>query len=512
MAIFDISINWSLIFVLATLTTAIYRRVKKGRLPYPPGPKKWPIIGNMFSIPEDQPWIAFKQWSEEKGSDVISVEVLGSHMVVLNSSTAVRDIMDKRSSNYSDRQGWTWNFAFMPYGPVWKEHRRVFRQEAEYPEARLHQPHALLAARRFIKHVLHEPITWTEHLRHMAGLVVLSTAYGIDVKPQGDPFIEIAEKAMGGLAKGGNTGTYLVDFIPALKYIPEWFPGAGFQKEAKEWYKWVTLLPDAGFQLAKANYVSDAGTGKYCIAARVLDKLRDDPDRDRKEKVLRNALGVFYSAGSDTTVSSISTFVLAMVLNPDIQQKLRSAVEAVVGTDRLPEFEDVEPIDYLHAVVKETLRWQPVTPLAVAHGASDDDVYNGYHIPKGAAVVGNSWALLREEGTWGPHPDQFRPERFLTTDGKLNPAVPHPDSAFGFGRRICPGRIIAYSSMMITCASLLQCFNIIKQKDIDGQEITPKVEYTTGLLSFPKPFDCEFQVRSETMRRLMEEGTEIVEH
>ena len=91
-------------------------------------------------------------------------------------------------------------------------------------------------------------------------------------------------------------------------------------------------------------------------------------------------------------------------------------------------------------------------------------------------------ALLREEGIWGPNTDQFMPERFLTADGKLNPAVPHPDLAFGFGRRICPGRNIAYSSMMITCASLVQCFNIIKKEDDNGQEITPKVEYTTGLL------------------------------
>ncbi|TFK69824.1 cytochrome P450 [Pluteus cervinus] len=465
---------------------------------------------------EVQSWVKFKEWSEEYGSDVISVEVFGQHVVILNSTTVARDLLDKRSSKYSDRPtlhminlyGWSWNLGFMRYGPVWKEHRRLFRQEAEYPEAKMHQPHALLAARRFIKHTLGEPTNWTKHLRYMTALVVLSTAYGIDVNPRDDPFVEVAEKANDTQAKAGNIGSYLVDFFPALNYLPEWFPGAGFKKEAKEGSKWVKLLPDLGFQLVMKNYVE--GTGKYCIATRVLDKLQGDPDHEHKESVLRNVLAIFYAAGSETTISSLSTFILAMVLHPEAQKKLQTAIEAAVGTDRLPEFDDVEHIPYLHAVIRETLRWQPVAPLGVGHATSEDDVYNGYYIPKGAVVVGNSWALLREEGIFGPDTDKFKPERFLTQDGGLDTSM-HHEMAFGFGRRICPGRNIAYSSMMITCASLLQSFSIIKAKDDYGQEITPKAEYTTGMISFPKPFDCEFQVPSETMRRLMEGDTESVE-
>ncbi len=85
--------------------------------------------------------------------------------------------------------------------------------------------------------------------------MVISSAYGIDVKPRDDPFVEMAEKANDTQAKAGNIGSYMMDFLPALDYLPEWFPCAGFQKEAKEGAKWVKPLPDLGFRLVMKSYV-----------------------------------------------------------------------------------------------------------------------------------------------------------------------------------------------------------------------------------------------------------------
>ncbi|KAJ6532138.1 hypothetical protein DFH09DRAFT_871979, partial [Mycena vulgaris] len=56
-------------------------------------------------------------------------------------------------------------------------------------------------------------------------------------------------------------------------------------------------------------------------------------------------------------------------------------------------------------------------------------------------------------------PHTFKPERFLL-DGKLNPAVRNPEIAFGFGRRRCPRRSMALSSIWITAASVLATFDI----------------------------------------------------
>lgn len=78
----------------------------------------------------------------------------------------------------------------------------------------------------------------------------------------------------------------------------------------------------------------------------------------------------------------------------------------------------------------------------------------------------------------------FKPERFLTDLGDLNPNAKDPTCFFGFGRRLCPGRHLALDSMWLSMACILATFNICKVRDAQGNEITPKVEYKTALLRY----------------------------
>jgi cytochrome P450 len=91
------------------------------------------------------------------------------------------------------------------------------------------------------------------------------------------------------------------------------------------------------------------------------------------------------------TVNTLHIFILAMVLSPEVQKKAQAELDAVVGPNRLPEFEDRNNLPYINALCKETLRWHPLLPLGFAHATTQDDIYNGYFIPKGAIIFGNSW-------------------------------------------------------------------------------------------------------------------------
>ena len=62
------------------------------------------------------------------------------------------------------------------------------------------------------------------------------------------------------------------------------------------------------------------------------------------------------------TVSAATTFLLAMVTNPEVQARAQEEIDRVVGTDRLPTFSDREVLPYVTAVMKETLRWHPPAP------------------------------------------------------------------------------------------------------------------------------------------------------
>ena len=123
-----------------------------------------------------------------------------------------------------------------------------------------------------------------------------------------------------------------------------------------------------------------------------------------------------------------------MVLNPKAMKKAQEELDRVVGKGRLPDFSDRERLPYIDALVKEVLRWNTPTPIAVPNRAIQDDVYRGYFIPAGATVIQNVWAICRDPKIY-PDPETFNPDRFLK-DGEIDPLVFNPeDRIFGAGRR-----------------------------------------------------------------------------
>jgi cytochrome P450 len=93
-----------------------------------------------------------------------------------------------------------------------------------------------------------------------------------------------------------------------------------------------------------------------------------------------------------------------MILYPDVQKRAQDELDRVIGRGRLPGFTDRDHLPYINAVVKESLRWHPVTPMGVAHSVSDDDVYDGYYIPKGSVIMPNIWSVYRRLESTRYHP------------------------------------------------------------------------------------------------------------
>jgi len=185
-----------------------------------------------------------------------------------------------------------------------------------------------------------------------------------------------------------------------------------------------------------------------------------------------------------------------MTLYPGAVKSAQEELDRVVGRDRLPDFSDKDSLPYLNALIYEVLRWRPTFPIAIPHllRSDSDDVYNGYRIPAGSMVIGNSWAILHDENVY-PDPTSFKPERFLK-NGAPDPSVPLPDSAWGFGRRSCAGKEFVLSFMFITIASVLASFDIDAPTDEKGRAIFPKDEFTGGIIRHAVPFECVIKPRS----------------
>ncbi|KDQ08761.1 hypothetical protein BOTBODRAFT_59124 [Botryobasidium botryosum FD-172 SS1] len=466
------------------------RKSNPERLPLPPGPKS-----EFISFPTDNAWVTFTEWQKTIG-DIIYLQAFGSGILILNSYEAARDLMDKRAI-YSDRPpmpflgelaGMNRSLLLAGYNDTWRRQRRLAHPGFQKVATEAYWPEQQNAAREYMCSLLSSPKDFYQDAKLMAGKVIISIIYGIQVDSIENEYIVNAERSRT-LVKYLSPTTAYVNFFPILKYVPSWFPGAGFQREAEKVRELTYSMMDVPFQRVKSDimFFWDAGVARHSITSKILE------NPNANEEDTKWMAGTMYSAGADAIASTFASFILAMTLYPDVQRKAQQEITNVVGTGRLPTFQDRESLPYLECIIKETLRWYPVAPMGTPHRVTEDDYYNGYWIPAGSTVFGNAWAMSRDE-TMYKDGDRFSPERF-EGDGAEDVLDPRA-FAYGFGRRSCVGNHFADASLFINMAYMLATFNISKARDEAGNEIEPKVKYVSGLISRLEDFECSIQPRS----------------
>ncbi|KAF8592281.1 cytochrome P450 [Ramaria rubella] len=471
----------------------------------PPGPPGRVFVGNVFDLPKQHEWETYTRWAKEYG-DLVYIKALRQTMAFVNSEAVALELLQKRSAIYSDRfdfpmldlMGFVdWNFVLMRYGDRWRQHRRIFHQKFHPAAVAAYHPVQAKHARELLLQLLDTPEDYLRHIRQFSGAIIMEILYGIKVLPKDDPYIKVAEEAFAVGSAAANPGSFLVDTLPILKYVPEWMPGAGFKIKARIWRELITQMPVMPFMACKKAF--DGGTSTSSFTASWLENLahRANANVEEEEATIRHAGATAYGAGADTTSVALTWFLLAMVLYPEAQRKAQAELDEVIGSDQLPRFEDRKKLPYMNALCNEVQRWHPVFPLGIAHGLTQDDVYDGNFIPKGTIVVGNAWAMLHDEKMYGHNTDRFDPERFL------RPGAKAPMAAFGFGRRICPGRYLADNTVFIAASFILKVFNISRAKDAFGAEIPINVSFTSGAISRPTPFPCSITIRSDSAESLL---------
>ncbi|PQM38305.1 cytochrome P450 CYP736A12-like precursor [Prunus yedoensis var. nudiflora] len=163
------------------------------------------------------------------------------------------------------------------------------------------------------------------------------------------------------------------------------------------------------------------------------------------------------AASMDTSSTTIEWALSELMRHPKAMNKVQKELENVVGLDRMVEESDLEKLEYLNMVLKETLRLHPVVPLLLPHAAIKDCTVNGYHIPNKSHVIINAWAIGRDPSAWSDA-EEFIPERFegsnIDVRGNHFELIP-----FGSGRRRCPGMHLGLTVVKIVLAQLVHCFD-----------------------------------------------------
>jgi len=475
----------------------IARPSRRQKLPdganMPDGPPGKPIIGNLLDIPPYHSWFKFTEWSKQYG-DLYQLVIAGHKQIIVSTEEIANDLLRERGNIYSSREQLPMAAQllsdnlrplFLPYGETWRNVRKLMHSLCNVSVAGTYEPLQEEESLRVVRDLIHAPgkyETWFE--RYSAGLI-LRLAYSKPVYTGEESFVRRILTVDHNVERVASPGTYLVDAIPALMYIPSFL--APFKREgAKLHAEELNLFRGLLHEGVEASQQGDGGPENFCGKWHSNKKAYDISDDHAAY-----AIGTLFEAGAGTTGAAMMSFMLAVTLHPEEYKKLQAEVDAVVGSQRLPSFTDMPNLPRVRAVAKETLRWRPVTAGGLPHQLTKDDVYKmpdgrSLYLEAGANVHPVQWSIHREPKRY-PDPDAFRPERWLdsTWPTYREPLTQHPNlqnfSAFGFGRRICPGQNIAERSLYILISRVAWTCDISAKRDSAGNVILPpSYDYVSG--------------------------------
>ncbi|KAG2341949.1 cytochrome P450 [Suillus weaverae] len=491
-----------LILFVAALATVFFYSRRHSRLPLPPGPRPKFFFGNVHQLPRKEPWRMYATWAESYGP-IFSFRVPNRQLIVLSSLKSATELLDSRATTYSDRPK-IWMYTELakrnlsPFNipfthPYFKTYRTVLKGSLSSRAIQKYQSLQTEQSRMLLNDLHKNPEHFAGHIKRNAAGVVLDLAYGWKVTKNDDYFIGVLQEGMEISAMLFQPGRWFVEVIPSLRFLPSWFPGAAFKRVAFDLGQKLSRLDTIPFNWTKQQIHSGSYTHSF-VSEHLLPEDGSTVSAQQEEITKWCSQGI-YAGGVDTTASSLTSFILAMLLYPEVQKHAQAEIDAVVGQDQFPAFEDREKLPYIGALMQELLRWAPVAPQGLPHYATREDVYEGYRIPKGATVIANIFSMSRDEEMY-PNPLEFRPERFLGPSPQLDPRK----FIFGFGRRACPGLHFAEASLYLNVSCILAAFTIAKPLNARGEEITPPMEFeSVGTLWYPKPFKCRFIPRNKDL-------------
>lgn len=197
----------------------------------------------------------------------------------------------------------------------------------------------------------------------------------------------------------------------------------------------------------------------------------------RDPQIVADSALNFLSAGKDTTAQSFAWTFYALLRHPKEMSRLHSEVQAFStrrkskGSPLKPTFSDLQPahVPYLMAVYYESLRLYPSIPIEIQECQRDLTLPDGTFLPKDAVVVWCIWAINRSKELYGPDADDFRPSRWLDSEGKFVARSPFEFPVFNGGPRSCLGRKMAELMAMFVLVSLVADFAFDEEPDEKGK-------------------------------------------
>uniref|UniRef100_A0A8B9SEK4 Cytochrome P450 1A n=1 Tax=Apteryx owenii TaxID=8824 RepID=A0A8B9SEK4_APTOW len=437
------------VFCLVCLLIQSFRQhVPKG-LKRPPGPRGYPILGNVLELRKD-PHLVLTKLSQKYG-DVMEIRIGTRPVLVLSGLDTIKQALVKQGEDFMGRPDLHsfrhvtdgQSLAFSPdSGEVWKARRKLAQNALKTfsivpsptsSSTCLLEEHASKEAdylvTKFLQ-VMEEEKSFDPYRYLVVSVanVICAMCFGRRYDHNDQELLSIVNvgEQFGDVAANGNPA----DFIPVLQYLPS----------------------------RSMNLFKDFNKRFIRFQQNIVKEHYETFDKVRACKTL-TAPGL--SSHSlpfcfDTITTALSWSLMYLVTYPDIQKRIQEELDQTIGRERTPRLSDRGTLPYTEAFILEVFRHSSFLPFTIPHSTTRDTVLNGYYVPKDRCVFINQWQVNHDEKLW-KDPLVFNPERFLNAEGtEVNKVEGEKILVFGLGKRRCIGEHIARWQVFLFLSTLLQ--------------------------------------------------------
>ncbi|KAL5702507.1 hypothetical protein ACHQM5_027719 [Ranunculus cassubicifolius] len=487
------------VFAVASIIAIAFisTKLQKPKKRVPPGPKSWPILGNLHQL-SSLPHISLHFLAKKYG-EIMQVKYGSCTVVIATSPKMAEAFLKTYDHMFASRPPLAcgkytgYNFQDMtwaPYGPHWRTARKVYMTELFTPK-RLDSFEYIRVEERhkYFSRLYAErgnPVVLKNHIRRYTlssiSRVVLGDKYFSDHK----------------------TDTSLVSISEFHELIDEWMVLNGVLNIG-DWVPWLRMFDLQGYvkrmKVLSAKFdafhdyvIADHKAkkelaGEKFVPNDMVDVLLQCTEEDADPEVkltleaVKALLHDLMPGGTDTSGVTMEWAIHELLRHPRVVNKLREELDRVVGRERWVQENDYPEMPYLEAIIKETLRLHPLSPLLAPHLALQDCNIEGYDISKGTVVLINTWSIGRLDDCW-EDPYEFKPERFL--QGKDIPMTGQDFTLlpFGSGRRRCPGYKLGLKLVRTTVGNVFHGFDWKFPEGVKPDDICMVERY--GLTTCPE--------------------------
>ncbi|KAG9467512.1 hypothetical protein GDO78_014829 [Eleutherodactylus coqui] len=470
-----------ILVIFLLLSKVFYNRKENQNNNFPPGPPCLPIIGNLHIFDFKDPSKTFTQLSNRFGP-VFSVQFGMKKVVVLYGYDAVKDAFVNHGEGFSDRadipifkESSKGHGIVFSNGENWKVMRRFtistlkdFGMGKKSLEERINEECDSLV--EIFKSYRGKPFENTPIINTSVVNIIISILLGHRFD-HGDPTIlKLISLVNENFKLLGSPMVALYNMYPN---IIRWLPG-GHRTVFKNNSQLKNFITET---FTKQKSQLDVNHQDNLIDAFLIKQLENNHESERyfHNDNLVMLVSNLFSAGLETTSTTLRWGLLLMMRYPEIQKNVQKEIEQIIGLRR-PQIEHRKQMPYTDAVIHEIQRFGNIVPAVAPHATTQNMMFRGYFLPKGTEVLLSLSSVLKDK-KYFEKPDEFYPEHFLDSQGhfvKNEAFLP-----FSAGKRRCAAEILAKAELFLFFTRLMQNFTFKAPPDTEV-DITPVVGFTNA--------------------------------